>query len=133
MTSVCQKSCHLFVTDQKNSPDISTQPSSSRYSTTTAQCFVNVTKSPSMYLPNNFNHKIYRSDLLAKNFNCTGGRVGRRKAIFIHFTLCRSKVWIGMKVLRPDSTILGTRKLYWIFPIKQKFSTTAAFFYSKNV
>ena len=39
----------------------------------------------------------------------------------------RSKVWIGMKVLRPNSIILGTRKLWWIFPIKQKFDTTAAF------
>ena len=26
-----------------------------------------------------------------------------------------------------DSIILGTRKLWWIFPIKQKFDTTAAF------
>ena len=32
-----------------------------------------------------------------------------------------------MKVLRPNSIILGTRKLWWIFPIKQKFDTTAAF------
>ena len=38
-----------------------------------------------------------------------------------------------MKVLQADSIILGTRKLWGIFPIKQKFSTTAAFFYSKNV
>ena len=43
------------------------------------------------------------------------------------FTLCRSRVWISMKVLRPNSIILGTRKLWWIFPIKQKFDTTAAF------
>ena len=42
-------------------------------------------------------------------------------------TLCRSRVWIGMKVLRPNSIILGARKLWWIFPIKQKFDTTAAF------
>ena len=42
-------------------------------------------------------------------------------------TLCRSKVWIGMKVLQPNSIILGTRKLWWIFPIKQKFDTRAAF------
>ena len=45
----------------------------------------------------------------------------------LHTTLCRSKVWIGMKVLQPNSIILGTRKLWWIFPIKQKFDTTAAF------
>ena len=43
------------------------------------------------------------------------------------FALCRSRVWIGMEVLRPDSIILGTRKLWWTFPIKQKFDTTLAF------
>ena len=32
-----------------------------------------------------------------------------------------------MKVLRADSIILGSRKLLQIFPIKQKFDTTAAF------
>ena len=37
-----------------------------------------------------------------------------------------SKVWIGMKVLQANSIILGTRKLWRIFSIKQKFSTTAA-------
>ena len=42
-------------------------------------------------------------------------------------TLCRSGVWIGMKVLGADSIILGTRKLWWMFPIKQKLNTTAAF------
>ena len=42
-------------------------------------------------------------------------------------TLCRSKVWIGMKVLQANSIILSTRKLWWIFPIKQKFDTTASF------
>ena len=42
-------------------------------------------------------------------------------------TLCRSKVWKGMKVLQPNSIILGTRKLWWIVPIKQKFDITAAF------
>ena len=42
-------------------------------------------------------------------------------------TQCRSKVWIGMKILGTNSIILGTRKLWWIFPIKQKFDTTAAF------
>ena len=42
-------------------------------------------------------------------------------------TLCRSRVWKGMKVLRPNSITLGTRKLWWIFPIKQKFDTTTAF------
>ena len=47
-------------------------------------------------------------------------------------TLCRSKVWIGMKVLQPNSIILGTRKLWWIFPIKQKFDTTAAFLDNPN-
>ena len=44
-----------------------------------------------------------------------------------YFTLYRSKVWKGMKVLQPNSIILGTRKLWWIFPIKQKFDTRAAF------
>ena len=34
-----------------------------------------------------------------------------------------------MKVLRPNSIILGIRKLWRIFPIKQKFDTTAAFFF----
>jgi len=32
-----------------------------------------------------------------------------------------------MKDLRPNSIILGTRKLWGIFPIKQKFDTTTAF------
>jgi hypothetical protein len=32
-------------------------------------------------------------------------------------TLCRNKVWIGMKVLQANSIILGTRKLWRIFPI----------------
>ena len=41
--------------------------------------------------------------------------------------LCRSRIWIGMKVLGADSIILGTRKLWRMFPIKQKFHTTAAF------
>ena len=51
----------------------------------------------------------------------------------IRGTLCRSEVWKGMKVLQPNSIIVGTRKSWQIFPIKQKFDTTAAFFYSKNV
>ena len=50
---------------------------------------------------------------------------------FQHFTLCRIEVWIGMKVLQANSIILGTRKLLRIFPIKQKFSNTAAFFIIK--
>ena len=33
----------------------------------------------------------------------------------------------------PPQIILGTRKLWQIFPIKQKFSTKAPFFYSKKV
>ena len=36
-------------------------------------------------------------------------------------TLCKSKVWIGMKVLQANSINLGIRKLWWIFPIQQKF------------
>ena len=47
----------------------------------------------------------------------------------LHTTLCRSKVWIGMKVLQPNSIILDTRKLWWIFPIKQNIYTTAAFLF----
>ena len=45
----------------------------------------------------------------------------------IHSTLCRSKVWKGMKFLQRNSIILGTRKLWWIVPIKQKFDNAAAF------
>ena len=33
----------------------------------------------------------------------------------------RCDVWIGMKVLGADSFILGTRKLWRIFPINQKY------------
>ena len=56
------------------------------------------------------------------------------KSKYIHFfslpfILYRSKVWIGMKALGADSIILGTRKLRWIFPIKQIFDVTAAFLY----
>ena len=47
-------------------------------------------------------------------------------------TLSRSGVWIGMKVLGADSFILGTRKLWRIFPIKQKCHTTAAFWDNQN-
>ena len=54
-------------------------------------------------------------------------------AVVYHYTLSRSEVWKGMKVLQPNSIIVGTRKSWRIFPIKQKFDTTAAFFYSKNV
>ena len=46
--------------------------------------------------------------------------------------MCRSKVWKGIKVLQPNSITLGIRKLWRIFPIKQKFNTRTAFFYSKN-
>ena len=46
-------------------------------------------------------------------------------------TLCRYGVWIGMKVLGSDSIILGTRKLWQMFPIKQKLNITAAFFIIK--
>ena len=48
-------------------------------------------------------------------------------------TLCRSGVWIGMKVLGANSIILGTRKLWWMFPIKQKLNITAAFFHTIRV
>ena len=34
-----------------------------------------------------------------------------------------------MKVLQADSIIIDTRKLWRIFPIKQKFDTAAAFFW----
>ena len=51
----------------------------------------------------------------------------RSKVNYLWHTLCRSEVWIGMKVLGTDSFILGTRKLLWMFPIKQKCHTTAAF------
>ena len=47
-------------------------------------------------------------------------------------TLCRSNVWIGMKLLQANSIIQSTRKLWWIFPIKQKFDTTAAFSNDQN-
>jgi hypothetical protein len=47
-------------------------------------------------------------------------------------TLCRSGVRIGMKVLGTDSIILGIRKLWQMFPIKQKFHTTAAFLDNPN-
>ena len=49
------------------------------------------------------------------------------KNMMTQYTLCRCKVWIGMEFLQADSIILGTRKLWRIFPIKQKFDTTAAF------
>ena len=47
-------------------------------------------------------------------------------------TLCRSGVWIGVKVLGADPFILGTGKLLWIFPIKQKCHMTAAFLHNQN-
>ena len=46
----------------------------------------------------------------------------------VQITLSRNKVWIGIKVLQANSIILGTRKLWRIFPIKQKFSNTTTFF-----
>ena len=46
-------------------------------------------------------------------------------------TLCRSSVWIGMKVLGANSIILITRKLWQMFPIKQELNITAAFFITK--
>ncbi len=51
----------------------------------------------------------------------------------MYFTPSRSGVWIGMKVLGADSSILGTRKLWWMFPIKQKLNITAAFFHTIRV
>ena len=52
---------------------------------------------------------------------------------FAWTTLCRSNdYWIGMKVLGTDSIILGIRKLWWMFPIKQKYHTTAAFLDNLN-
>ena len=50
----------------------------------------------------------------------------------LSITLCRSMVWIGMKVLQADSIILGTKKLSGIFPIKQKFDTMASFLDNSN-
>ena len=44
-------------------------------------------------------------------------------------TLCRSGVRIGMKVLAADSIILGTRKFWCMFQIKQNLNIMAAFFY----
>ncbi len=38
-----------------------------------------------------------------------------------------------MKVLGADLIILGTRKLWWMFPIKQKLNITAAFFHTIHV
>ena len=49
-----------------------------------------------------------------------------------NITLCRSGVWIGVKVLGADSIILGTRKLWQMFPIKQKCHRTAAFLDNPN-
>ena len=46
-------------------------------------------------------------------------------------TLCRSSVWIGMKVLGANSIILITKKLWQMFPIKQELNITAAFFITK--
>ena len=56
------------------------------------------------------------------------------KVCFSHSlpTLCRSKIWIGIKVLQANSIILGTRKLWVIFRIKQKFDTMAAFLDNSN-
>ena len=48
------------------------------------------------------------------------------------YTLCRSGVWIHMKVLGANSFILGIRKLWRSFPIKQKCHTTAAFLDNQN-
>ena len=57
-----------------------------------------------------------------------------RQVFFVSYgTLCRSGVWIGMKVLGADSIILGTRKVWWMFPIKQKLNITAAFFHTLHV
>ena len=54
--------------------------------------------------------------------------LGNLMKITINFwTLCRSKVWICIKVCWTNSIILGTRKLWWIFPINQKFDTMTAF------
>ena len=38
-----------------------------------------------------------------------------------------------MNVLGADSMILGTRKLWWMFQIKQKLNIKAVSFYNKNV
>ena len=50
--------------------------------------------------------------------------------MLIRGTLSRSEVWKGMK-WNENSIIVGTRKSWVIFPIKQKFDTTPAFFIVK--
>ena len=55
-----------------------------------------------------------------------------RRKWFIYNTLCRSGVWICMKVLGTNSIILVMRKLWRMFPIQQKFHTTAAFLDNSN-
>ena len=40
--------------------------------------------------------------------------------------------WMPIKVLWANSMLVSVRKLWGIFPIKQKFDTMAAFLYSKN-
>ena len=54
------------------------------------------------------------------------------RKFYLQIRMCKSKVWTGMKVLQANSIILGTRKLWRIFPIKQKFATTAAFLDNPN-
>ena len=47
-------------------------------------------------------------------------------------TLRHSNIWIHTKVLGAGSKLIGIRKLWRIFPIKQKFNNSAAFFTLKN-
>ena len=47
-------------------------------------------------------------------------------------TLRHSNIWIHTKVLGAGSMFTGIGKLWRIFPIKQKFNNSAAFFYTKN-
>ena len=47
-------------------------------------------------------------------------------------TLCQSNIWIHIKVLGADSMLIGIGKFRRIFPIKQKFNNSAAFFYTEK-
>ena len=45
---------------------------------------------------------------------------------YLQFLTQGNSLCVGMKVQLTNSIILGTIKLWWLFPIKQKFDTTAA-------
>ena len=52
----------------------------------------------------------------------------RQKLFRYRYALCIIGAWIGLKFLGVDSIILGARKFWRMFPIKQKFNITATFF-----